>query len=261
MVDVKESAMEEIIKKFGAYIYNFALKLTCHPADAEDLVQETFISAWAHLNDIREEAAMKGWLRSICLNQFRMNMRKQKKLELNFTDGLEALETDGQYFREYVPLPEDEVVVEEAIKELQNGCFMAMVRRLTLNQRIAFSLIDMFGMDIEAVAGILKVSQPAVKGLLYRARMSLESFFAGHCNLLDEKNPCSCRAWIEFSKNRDKLQEELKDKLEVLDYRNKNYQSDPGVRNRILYLYKIMPDKKPPQEWYENIILAVAGYH
>ena len=131
---------------------------------------------------------------------------------------------------------------------------MAMVRKLSLKQRIAFSLVDMFGIQTEYVAELLEVSSNTLKGLLFRARMNLDSFFADHCNLLDEKNPCSCAAWIRFRESHEKNQIEMKKTISYLDFEKKGYLFDNTVRAKVNYLYSHMPDQKPSDEWFSKII-------
>lgn len=248
--------IEQLIQDYGAYIYNYALKLTCHPADAEDITQETFINAWKHLEGLKSENAVKKWLIKICYHQFLMKIRQTGRQKEELIEEYDLLEREGTLLIDHYPGPEDEILVEEEIKELQNGCFMAMVRKLTLNQRIVFSLVDMYGMKIEDVAQILNTSLLATKGLLHRARMNIDSFFADHCNLIKLNNPCSCKAWIIFSQNRNNLQQQTKKLIETLDYREKNYQFRSEVRNKVKYLYINMPDKKPSDEWYQSILKA-----
>ncbi|MFA9378788.1 MAG: RNA polymerase sigma factor [Lachnotalea sp.] len=248
--------IETLINEYGDYIFKYALKLTCHPQKAEDIAQETFIRAWKNLEQLQEDKAVKKWLRTICTNCFLMDYRKNVKKKIEYIKDLEILEQEGKLIS-LLPEPDEEVFVEESIKELQNGCFYAMVRKLTLKQRIAFSLIDMFGLHLEEVAEILEVSEMATKGLLYRARLNLDAFFSNHCNLLDSKNPCSCKAWIEFSKSREKNQLSTRNIIETLDQKAVNYKFDSIVRAKIHYLYSNMPDKKPNKEWYQNIILAL----
>lgn len=243
----------EIFEDYYIYIYNFALKLTCHPDDALDITQETFIKAWLNLHTLKREEALPKWLRSICYHEFLMKIRKQKKWEVLTDDG-SLLEQDGKLLTNVYPLPEDEIVVEDEIKELQNGCFLAMVRKLSLHQRIAFSLVDMFGLNIEDVAEILNVTKGAAKGLLYRARMNIDSFFAGHCNLIYENNPCSCQAWIRFSSNRVEMQKKAQEFTSRIDYREKGYRYNEQIRRKILYLYSHMPEQKPSEDWYKVII-------
>lgn len=244
-----------VFKNYYTYIYNYSLKLTCHPQEAQDMTQETFIKAWESLDTLKDENAMAKWLRTICFHLFLDKKRKEKGMEL--FEEMEVLESDGALLKEVVLLPEDEVIVAEEVKELQNGCFLAMVRRLSLNQRITFSLVDMFGLDIEYVAEVLGISKGAAKGLLYRARMNIDSFFADHCTILYEKNPCSCQAWIAFSSNRAEMQKRAKGLVNQLDYKEKNYTYREEVRKKLKYLYGNMPQQKPPEEWYQKVLKII----
>lgn len=244
----------EIYENYYTYIYNYALKLTCQPEDALDITQETFIKAWKKLESLEEEKAVAKWLRVICYHEFLMKIRDTKPFTSISEEEFLKLEGEGRLLASGYPLPEEEVVVAEEVKNLQNGCFLAMVRRLTLNQRITFSLVDMFGLDTDYVAQLLGISKGAAKGLLYRARMNLDSFFANHCNLLELENPCSCKAWLEFSKNRDDMQKRTKQLINHLDYEEVCYEYNEKVRLKIAYLYAHMPEQKPPKEWYENVL-------
>ncbi len=246
--------IEQLIREYGTSIYNYALRLSCHPKDAEDLVQETFFHAWRSLSELKEEKAVKQWLNKICYRQFLMRIRKAGRYQEELVEEFELLEQEGVALKEVFPAPEDELLVEEEIRELQNGCFLAMVRKLTLNQRIVFSLVDMYGMSTENAADLLGTSVSAAKGLLHRARLNIDSFYSGHCNLLSVQNPCSCKAWIEFAQNREKLQSQTKELLEALDYREKNYKFSPEVRRKIAYLYANIPEKKPEEGWYQRVI-------
>ena len=71
--------IENIIESYGQYVYNLALKLSANPEYADDLTQETFIKAWLHIKELRSPEAIKKWLRIICINEFRMSLRKQQR--------------------------------------------------------------------------------------------------------------------------------------------------------------------------------------
>ena len=249
--------IEQIIGEHGTYIYNFALKLSANPKDAEDLAQETFIKAWKHLEDLKNPNAMKKWLRIICLNEFRMKLKRENRLKVDYKENLEELEKDGAYLVTPTPSVIDEIIVSEEVAKLRDGCFLAMTRKLTINQRLAFSLVDLFGLSMEEAAELLGVTPKAVKGLLYRARMSLEAFFQKHCSILDVENPCQCTAWMEFMSSRQKLQERLKNTLAVLDYRNSNYIYDPKTREKRLYYYSNMPQQRPDEQWFLGGIASI----
>lgn len=244
----------EIYQNYYSYIYNYALKLTCHPDDALDLTQDTFLKALEKLNTLESSNALSKWLRTICFHEFIDRTRKDKKKYLVEVDDWDQLEQEGALLTDEVLQPEDEIIVAEEILNMQNGCFLAMVRKLSLNQRIAFSLVDMYGLTTDDIADMLEISKGAAKGLLYRARMNIDSFFADHCGIIYEKNPCSCKAWIDFSSNRENMQKQAKHIVHKLDYEQKNYRYDLQVRKKILYLYRNMPDKKPPEEWYQQVL-------
>lgn len=257
--------IEYVIEQYGSYIYNLACRLSANPANAEDLAQETFIKAWLHISNLKDDAAIKKWLRTICINEFRMKMRKEKRGDVSYVESVEELENDGQLLISTQPSPADETEAEEAVISLRNGCFLAMTRKLTLNQRIAFSLIDMFGLSISEVSEILNLTPKAVKGLLYRARTNLESFFQGHCSFLDMSNPCRCTAWIDFMQARDSVQDKMKQRMiqdtDYLDYRKKGYIHNREVSEKILSYYHVMPEQRPSQEWFAGVIRLVEEFY
>lgn len=246
--------ISDVYENYYRYIYNYALKLTCHPEDALDLTQDSFLRAMEKLDTLKSEQALASWLRTICFHEFINKTKTNPQKYLVEVENLEELEQEGSLLANITLQPEDEAIVEEEIRELQNGCFLAMVRKLTLNQRITFSLVDMYGLPIESVAKLLDISIGAVKGLLYRARMNIDSFFGDHCSIIYEKNPCACKAWIEFSTNRSNLQRQSRRLLEKLDYKQKGYVYDEHVRRKIQSLYRNMPEKKPPAEWYQRVL-------
>ncbi len=248
----------DVYENYYKYIYNYALKLTCHPEDARDLTQDTFLKAMEKLDTLKHEQALASWLRTICFHEFINKAKENADKYLVEPEDWEKLEQEGHLLTDISLQPEDEIIVAEEIRELQNGCFLAMVRKLTLNQRITFSLVDMYGLPIDYVAKLLDISTGAAKGLLYRARMNIDSFFGDHCNIIYEKNPCNCKAWIEFSANRSNLQQQSIRILEKLDYQQKGYEYNEHVRKKVQYLYHHMPDQKPSAQWYQKVLTILS---
>lgn len=145
--NISKISIEEIVEQYSTYIYNLAYRLSGKSELAEDITQETLIKAWKHIDELHNPKAIKKWLHTICVNEFKMILRKDNK-NIMYVDNIEELEKDSQLL---VPNQEtiiDEVQANEDVQNLRNGCFLAMSRKLTLNQRIAFSLIDMFGLSI-----------------------------------------------------------------------------------------------------------------
>jgi RNA polymerase sigma-70 factor (ECF subfamily) len=111
----------------------------------------------------------------------------------------------------------------------------------------------MFGLSLQEVSQILNISKGAVKGLLYRAHMNLDSFFQDHCSILDVENPCRCEAWIEFYSRRQTLQDKVQI-VKTLNYKKSGYVFNKYTFNKIKYLYKNMPEKRPSDDWYQKIV-------
>ncbi|WP_367881199.1 RNA polymerase sigma factor [uncultured Bacteroides sp.] len=244
--------MNEIVETYSTYIYTIAYKLTGKMEQAEDIAQETFIKAWKHLDELKDQTALKQWLRTICVNEFRMSLRKDIRQKITYVDNIEELEKDGEFLVNPTEDVIEEVQASEDVISMRNGCFLAMSRKLSVNQRIVFSLIDMFGLSIQEVADILEITPKAVKGLLYRARMNIDSFFQSHCYFLNTENPCRCKAWAEFFQNRSELQSFMQDK--ILDYTEKGYEFDLEVRKKLSLYYQQIPDQMPRKEWYQRVI-------
>ena len=93
MYPVHPDEIESIINIYGQHA--LALKLSANPDKADELSQETFIKAWLHLSNLRDGSAIKKWLRTICINEFRMMLRKEKRGETVHEESLEELESDG----------------------------------------------------------------------------------------------------------------------------------------------------------------------
>lgn len=245
-------SMNEIVENYSTYIYNIAYKLTWKMEQAEDIAQETFIKAWKHLDELKDQTALKQWLRTICINEFRMSLRKDIRQKTTYVDSIEELEKDGELLVNPTEDVIEEVQASEDVISMRNGCFLAMSRKLSVNQRIVFSLIDMFGLSIQEVADILEITPKAVKGLLYRARMNIDSFFKSHCYFLNTENPCRCKAWAEFFQTRNELQSFMQDK--ILDYTEKGYEFDLEVRKKLSLYYQQIPNQMPRKEWYQSVI-------
>ena len=101
----------------------------------------------------------------------------------------------------------------------------------------------------------------AVKGLLYRARLNLESFFQGHCSFLDINNPCTCKEWIEFMNTRNSIQKKMRQSLTVLNYKQNGYVQNTKTTQMILHYYHNIPDQRPSQKWFDGIILLVEKFY
>lgn len=246
--------IEHIVKEHAPSLYRYAMMLAHQQDTAEELVQISLIKLWQKQEQIRDEQAIRAWLRSVCLNEYRMMMRKNRTLPEEDYFSIEDLELQGRMVSEERTDIMDELQAEEDVRILREGCFHAMANKLTLPQRTAFSLIDMFGLSIKEASQLMELSEFALKGLLYRARMNLESFYAHHCPYISKHGTCHCMPWKEFLMERARTQKQVKMAFSALEFQELHYQSQEEIRKKLLVYYQHMPSYLPSKQWYEKMI-------
>jgi RNA polymerase sigma-70 factor (ECF subfamily) len=236
------------------YVYTISFRFCADPHLAEDLAQQTLLSAWEKRTQLENPDRVTGWLRRICLNLYLLSQRKKGLF-------IQPEEGDGDWIADIAPLPEEELAVEEAIRELQDGCFTAMASRLTLGQRCVFILIDMFGLSIDETSWLLELSVPSTKSLLFRARGNMNAFFGHHCQWVLPENPCRCAAWYDFMGHREQLREEIRKHGGPPDFSGPEFRkgSDPGTLRKVLSLFRNLPERKPDDSWYRETASLVGS--
>lgn len=138
----------------------------CHdPALADDLVQETLSKAWVRRAQLRDEAALKGWMVSIMNHCWLDHLRSRRDFD-DVDDLQDELESG-------VESPDVCCNRQEVIAGVR-----AAVERLPLGQRQVLTLVDLEEFGYAEVAGILNIPVGTVMSRLSRARASLK-------NLLD----------------------------------------------------------------------------
>ena len=140
------------------------------PSDAEDVYQETFLSAFKNIKGFKNRSNLGTWLYRIAANLCWVRFRKKKRdpvvsiLDRNRTD-----ENGIQWeFKDWFPNPEE----ISRKKELQEAVAKAL-SELPSDYRLVLTLRDIEGLSAEETAKILKLSIPAVKSRLHRGRIFL----------------------------------------------------------------------------------------
>src|SRR3989304_5860154 len=111
------SSFGEIVRKYQYLVYAVALQIVKNPAAAQDIAQETFLSAFAALKDLRSPEAFPSWLRKIARNTA-LAWRKQQ-------DRLAPLEDAGD-----LPSATEESEMETEDERKEADAFQAEVRRI-----------------------------------------------------------------------------------------------------------------------------------
>ena len=164
------SAFEKLVKKYEKKIYNLAFRLTGKSEDASDILQETFLKAYHSLGDFRGEANFSTWLYRIALNIALMKKRKEKGKIFEPIES-KLFTPEGELTKEipdWSNNPEAEIENKELRKILTET-----LSSLPDDYRTVLILRDIQGLSNKEVSEILKISIPAVKSRLHRARLFL----------------------------------------------------------------------------------------
>ena len=170
-------AMEKIVERYENQIFSFGLKMCAHLQDAEDIAQETFLSAFRYLNSFREETKLRNWLFKIAARAC-LRKRRKKKHEPDQEIPLESfIQQDGSAGRYEIPDwsddPSDNVLRAE-LKQVID----AAIQSLPHKYRLVFNLRDIEGFNTEETSEILGISIQSVKTRLHRARLFLREKIA-----------------------------------------------------------------------------------
>ena len=173
-----EHAFSLLVKKYESTVYSFAYKVCRNEEQATETLQDTFVNVYRKLGQFNGKAKFSTWLYQIVTNNCLMKRRKSKLDKSSFSlespDGAQEdseHQGDGASLQTLVSLkqtPQDEMVNKELREHLDSA-----ILKLPMEQRIVFILRDVEGRSSEEAAKILKVSVPAVKSRLRRARVFL----------------------------------------------------------------------------------------
>ena len=158
-----DRAFEELYRRYAPQILGFLRRLTGDEARAEDLLQETFISALRRIRASDQQLALKSWLFEIARNAAIDAWRRANRA------GEVPLERLSESEREPAGEPEAAVVARQRL-ELLRGAF----DELPDQQARALVLRELEGCSYEEIAERLALSRSAVESTIFRARRRLE---------------------------------------------------------------------------------------
>jgi RNA polymerase sigma-70 factor, ECF subfamily len=164
------NAFGELVQKYERKIYRLAKNITQNDEDAEDVLQDTFIKAYEHLDGFQGNSKFYTWLVRIGVNEALMKLRKRKSDRTVPLD--EPVETGEEPVIREIAVwgedPENKYSQEELRQILDEA-----VKSLRPAFRTVFQLRDIEEMSTEETAQTLNLSIPAVKSRLLRARLEL----------------------------------------------------------------------------------------
>ncbi len=164
------TAFNELLRRYERKIFRLALHITQNREDAEDVLQESFLKAYEHLDQFQGQSKFYTWIVRIAVNQALMKLRKRKSDRSVSLD--ETIDTgEDNIGREIAAW--DENPEQQYSREELNRILTSAIDGLAPIYRAVFVLRDIDQLSTEEAAEALELSIPAVKSRLLRARLQL----------------------------------------------------------------------------------------
>jgi len=186
----EQADFEKDAMQYAPQLYSAALRMTRNPADAEDVVQETFLKAYRAYHTYQAGTNLKAWLYRILTNTYINRYRKQVRSPTEVDFG----EVEDLYLYKRLGSTESgsssRSAEEEVLEQLVDADVKAAVEELPDHFRMPVLLADVEGFSYKEIAEILDVPIGTVMSRLHRGRKALEKTlwaFAEQHGLTEER--------------------------------------------------------------------------
>jgi RNA polymerase sigma factor (sigma-70 family) len=154
---------KELYLRYSKAMYNTCLRLLNNTAEAEDVLQESFIEAFKNLERFEYRTSFGGWLKQICINKA-INQLKKRKIDLVDIEQVSGYDSAAE-------LPVDEIEIA-----LQVDAVKKAIMKLPDGYRTVLNLYLLEGYDHEEIAEILQVAESTTRTQYMRAKQKLLQF-------------------------------------------------------------------------------------
>lgn len=166
-----ETALFEVLmRRYNQRLFRIARSILCEPDEAEDVMQDAYVRAYASLHQFEGRAQFSTWLVRIAVHEASSRLKKRKRLEPLSSD-LHQEVNSIEFMRSPSPDPEEQFSRQEAASLLEQA-----VDALPDMYRCVFVCREVENMSTSETANCLELTEETVKIRLYRARQMLQSY-------------------------------------------------------------------------------------
>ena len=164
----EQGAFDELVNRYTSKVYSLAFRVTKNAVDAEEVLQDTFMTVFRKVDKFEGKSSFSSWLYRVTVNAALMHLRKKKQdkstpVEAVLLDiGAEGMRANS---------------TRESYTKVSNGelasAIEVAVSKLPEDYRPVFILKDVDGLTSKEVSDVLGLSVAAVKSRLHRSRLML----------------------------------------------------------------------------------------
>ena len=169
------AAFEELLGRYENKLYRLAMRFVRNENDAQEILQDAFLSAWRNLPGFEGRAQFGSWMYRVTVNAALMFLRARNRHPEVMLDDIEpgvlhkaAEQSAHGSSEDWSQRPDEQLQSEELRRHIQTA-----VDALPDGLRTVFLVRDVEGLSTEETAELLGLSLPAVKTRLHRARLAL----------------------------------------------------------------------------------------
>ena len=159
-------AFRLLVVEYQPLVFRIAFRLLCNEDEAKDIVQETFIRVWLHLNQYKKQFRFSTWIYKIACNLCYDQLRTADRFQRGF-----QMDTDLPNLNILSGENIEQSVINKELKDL----FLHLTSNLTPKQKLVFTLRDIEEFDLEDIKEITGMSGAKIKSNLYLARQHIRN--------------------------------------------------------------------------------------
>lgn len=166
-----DTAFEALLERYRDRVYRLVISLTKNPADAEEVLQEIFLTVYRKIAGFEHRSAFSTWLYRVTVNTALMKLRSRGPVQESIDEHLPQFTKDGRHARMVVDFtqgPEKQLLRKEREQVLREA-----IEALPPDYKVVLVLRDLEGLSNEQVAEAVDASVLTIKARLHRARLVL----------------------------------------------------------------------------------------
>ncbi len=173
-----QQALEILYRRFGSRVYRQAIALVGNEAEAEEIMQDVFLTLYEKANTFRGDAAFSTWFFRLTVNAALTRLRRRRRnREVPFDDYLPKYQPDGHHLVQPVVDWSNDLEKRLGTKELRRILHQALDQLSPVDKSVVV-LSDLEGISNREIGEALGLTVPAVKTRLHRARLFLRGKLA-----------------------------------------------------------------------------------